>query len=113
MATETIEDISLFNVCGGAADEQFQRSVQEIIENIADLNTDPKGKRELTLKFEFKPYKNRQGAEVTMTASTKLKAAEPISGNIFIQRGVKGIKGHARDPKQDALFHDQQTDKEQ
>jgi hypothetical protein len=100
---EVINDISLFNVCGGAADERFMKAAQEIVQNIANPNTAVRAKRKIVMTFEFLPYKDRKGAEVTMSIKNTLATDEAISGNIFISSASGRIKGYNRNVDQAAL----------
>lgn len=57
MAEEEVT-MSLLNLKGGAAVEMFDRQLQRVYNNIADVNTSLK-EREITLKVKFNPSKDR------------------------------------------------------
>lgn len=42
--------LNIGNICGGAVPELFEHEIAKMMENIADVNTDPEAKRSLTLE---------------------------------------------------------------
>lgn len=69
----------LANLCGGAAVEKFGVELERVLENIENPNTDPKLKRTITLKFEFRPKEDRTSILTSIVAESKLapEAATP------------------------------------
>lgn len=98
------EELSIENICGGAVGEVFDREVIGVLENIADINTDEKAKRTITLKFTFTPYNDRSGAEVECAVVAKTAPTESVKGNVFFSKATGRLKAYARDPRQDRLF---------
>lgn len=70
MATMTA--VTLMNLGLGAADERFRVELERVIENIADVNTDPEKVREITLKVKIKPNQDRNSAVVSISCTSKL-----------------------------------------
>ncbi|TLG71400.1 replication terminator protein [Culicoidibacter larvae] len=62
------KNMAFDGLAGGAAGEQFQ----EVLQNIADPNTDPKKKRELQIKLIFEPDENRDLLNVNIQCVPKL-----------------------------------------
>lgn len=107
MARETM---NIGNICREGVPENFALALQKVLENIDDINTDPEQSRKLTLEFVFQPSKTREVGEVTMKVTSKLAGPKPVTGNFFLAKPAKGgVRGYARDPKQDDLFAQQPT----
>lgn len=99
------ETMNLGNICREGVPENFTLALQKVLENIDDINTDPEQSRKLTLEFVFQPSKTREVGEVHLKVTTKLAGPKPITGNFFLAKtGKGGLRGYARDPKQDDLF---------
>jgi hypothetical protein len=98
------ETINLGNLCGGAALEVFEDAVAKIMANIADINTDPTQKREIVLKFSFKPSESREVGEAMVKCETKLASIKAAKGNFFLAKRGGQVKGYAQNPRQEALF---------
>lgn len=94
--------VTLRDIAGGAANELFDRGLEQIIENIADPNTDANATRVMTLKFIFKPDKDRRGVMVGIVPSTKLAPANGAGTVIYVgQRKADGqVMVVESDPKQ-------------
>jgi len=67
------DQISLINLGGGAAVEKFQIELNQVLANIMDVNTD-EGKREIVLKVEFKPSRDRDACDIRIHCKSKLAA---------------------------------------
>lgn len=52
-STGETEDISLFDLLDGGVKELAALNLKRVLDNIADLNTDAKKTRTLTVKFTF------------------------------------------------------------
>lgn len=76
-------------LAGGEAGQQFQRAFEEILANIADANTDAKKKRALVIEMTFEPDENRDLANVTIQAKTKLAPAVHSLTRIVIGKDKK------------------------
>ena len=55
------ETANIGNLCGGAIPEVFDRTLEQVMKNIADINCPAEQKREITLKISFKPVQKRHG----------------------------------------------------
>lgn len=72
MAKTPPQELTLANLQGGALMETATRELRRIAENIQDPNTDPKAKRELTIKVVLEPDDTRQMIKMTTSAQAKL-----------------------------------------
>lgn len=57
--------VTLANVGDSTLDEKFERAMKAVTENIADLNTNARAKREIKISIIFKPCDDdREGVDV-------------------------------------------------
>lgn len=82
--------INLEDFAEGAFAEKINIALKEVLENIADPNTDYKLKRKLNLEMTFCSGEDRELAEVTILAKTKLAPNKPIAAKIVIGTDGKG-----------------------
>ena len=82
--------INLEKFAEGALAEKMNGALKEVLENIQDPNTDFKFKRKLTLEMIFVSGEDRELAEVSMIAKTKLAPNKPIATKIVIGTDGKG-----------------------
>ena len=99
----SLKELSLDNICDGEVPHLFRGLLEQVVANIADPNTNPEAVREISLKFRFKPFKDRSGAEVTV-APTMKPAAIKATGGMMHLRSVEGrMVATARDTRQQEL----------
>ena len=101
MADETL---NLENICNGGVPEVFERELSQVLENIADVNTDPEEVRKITFEFAFEPFKDRSGAMVRFRCKSKIAPVEEVAGQMFVQRRGTNLTAIAHDPKQARMF---------
>lgn len=104
MREDEIPVANLVSICGGAAEEVFQREMKRMLENIKDPSTDPDKKRKIILEFSFEPLADRSGAEVVFACTSKLAGVEATKGNVFFARQGNELRIFTRDPRQIAMF---------
>jgi hypothetical protein len=98
------EEISLDNICNGAVEEVFQRELKYVLENIADVNTDPEAKRKITFEFTFEPFEDRSGAHIIFACKSKQAPVNAAAGMMFLARKGTTFIAIPHDPKQSRLF---------
>ena len=82
--------INLEKFADGALAEKMNIELKKVLENIADPNTDFKLKRKLTLEMTFVSGEDRELAEVSILAKTKLAPNKPVATKIVIGTDGKG-----------------------
>lgn len=82
--------INIETFAGGAVGERLNIELQNVLENINDLNTDPKKAREVTLKIKITPAENRQTASIDVSAKTSLAPAKAIPATIILDKDEFG-----------------------
>nr|DAT54041.1 MAG TPA: hypothetical protein [Caudoviricetes sp.] len=85
---EKIFDLEKF--AGGALAEKFNIGLKEVLENIADPNTDPIKQRTLTLELKFKSDEERELSMVDIVVKTKLQPNMPVATKIIIDKDGEG-----------------------
>lgn len=96
-------DVALDTVARGAAPEVFGHEFQKVLDSIRDLNTDPKAKRTITMKFDFEPLESREEARVTLSAKTVLPAIASVQGHMFMGRADGKLRATTHDTQQDEI----------
>lgn len=104
------ETMNIGNVARGSVPEVFEHALQQVLKNISDPNTSATQKREIVLKFTFKPSESREVGEITFQCSEKLASIKAAVGNFFLSRRGNEVRGYARDPKQDDLFKEEKIE---
>lgn len=82
--------INLESFAEGALAEKMNAALKEVLENIADPNTDYKPKRKLTLELTFVASEDRELTEISITPKTKLAPSKPIVTKMIIGTDGKG-----------------------
>ncbi|RXM53925.1 replication terminator protein [Clostridium tetani] len=105
--------INLEKFADGALAEKMDVALKEVLENIADPNTDFKLKRKLTLEMTFVSGEDRELAEVSILAKTKLAPNKPVATKIIIgtdgKGGILASEFKKQVPGQSAMRVDEET----
>jgi len=80
--------ISLETFAGGSLAEQLNAELQNIVDNIADPNTDATKARKLTLTITLKPTSKRSTAQVQIQTKAALAPVTPSETTIMIDRDL-------------------------
>lgn len=86
----TSSNISLETMIHGAVKERFELELAKVFDNIGDPNTSAKEVRKLTLFLTLKPNENRDSAEISIKAATKLAEAKELTTTFFLDRDNQG-----------------------
>jgi len=100
MTDETIVDVTLESLAGGALTELFARELGVVLGNIQDINTDPDAVREITLKVKLKPNDSREVVVVRASASSKLASVKGIETAIYVGRRGGQVIATEYNPRQ-------------
>lgn len=95
--------IDLNTFANGALAERFHQEFERVMENMNDLNTDPKKARKIVLTLSFAGDKKRDVWNCQVQATSKLAPTEAVeskilldmdqNGNLVGQELASGIKG--------------------
>lgn len=70
--------VSLEQIMGGGLQEQFGKSFDRVIENLADPNTGFKEARKITIELKFTQNENRDDVSCAVSVKEKLAAQAPM-----------------------------------
>lgn len=76
--------IDLNNIANGALLEKANQAMQQIVDNIADPNTDSKKTRSITIKIEFKANEERDLAQTEINVKAALAPTKGTSTKFLI-----------------------------
>jgi hypothetical protein len=108
-AEEPIEEpVRLETIAAGSASELFDISLEKVLANIADPNTEAESKRTITVKVVFRPTKMRESAEVTVEVTEKLAPLKPQDALLFVGRSRGRHVAVEHDPRQTRMFNDEE-----
>lgn len=82
--------INLDEFAEGALTEKFNIALKEVLENIADVNTEASKKRKLTVELVFLPADDRELSFVDIITKTKLEPKKSVMTKILIDKDGKG-----------------------
>jgi hypothetical protein len=110
MGKPTPPVVTLANLARGAADQLFDASLQKVVENILDINTDLEAVRTISLEVTIKPVNtDRSQADVKVKAKTKLAGLCGAETVIYLGRHAGRPVAVEHDPRQIGMF-DNRTD---
>lgn len=84
------ERMTLANMCGGGVQEYIDRALAKVSDNILDINTEAKKKREISIRIIFAPNEDdREDVAVKVQTAVKLAPETGIDTQLFISRDFK------------------------
>jgi hypothetical protein len=101
-----LEDIHL-----GALNEMFSNELKRVIENIVDVNTDPKKKRKIKIEFEIAPdAENRELCSMKVKVMSVLAPDKELVSvlRVGVDRRSGRVAAEEIVPKQTPLFPEDQ-----
>lgn len=82
--------IDLNTFADGALAERFHQEFERVMENMADLNTDPKKARKIVLTLSFAGDKKRDVWNCQVQATSKLAPTEAVESKILLDMDQNG-----------------------
>ena len=89
MAEDDLEKLSLTTIKDGAAVEMFDNCLDQVLQNIADINTNLKD-REIKLTVKIKPSKDRSFIAYAIFCDPKLQSQEPEAAMAMLRLDNRG-----------------------
>lgn len=84
------QPLKLETLNGGGVMEAIEIGIQQIMDNIADPNTEPKKVRRLVVELKFKPNEHRNLADVECKVDAKTVPQAPQVVSILIDKDRSG-----------------------
>jgi len=103
-----IKPIALETLAKGSLGELFAAEVAKVIANIADINTDPKQSRKITIDLVFKPGADRGSADVKINCNSKLAGLMTVNTQLFMGLHNGKLVAVENDLRQGNFFDSQQ-----
>ncbi len=83
--------LNLQDLADGAVAEKIDIELQNVLENIADPNTDPKSARKLHVILTFKADENRDVASLSTVVKSTLVPAKPTESKVILDIDENGM----------------------
>lgn len=111
MNAKGYSEVTIENIGDGIVPELFERELAQVLDNISDINTDRKEKREITIKFTIIPNDEREVGFVDIKCTSKLPGAKAKSAVFHIANNHGKKVAMQENFKQNCLFgNDNVTD---
>lgn len=81
--------VSLEEILGGGLNEQFAKSFEKVVANLADPNTAFKPCRKITIELKFTQNEARDDVSCAVSVKEKLEAQAPMSTAFMIGKNLK------------------------
>ena len=81
---------SILRMAAGAIEEKVDYEVSRVIDNILDLNTDPKAKRKITITLVFQPDAERKHIAIAAEAKSTLAPTAAVATSMMITSDGNG-----------------------
>ena len=98
-----MQTVTLDTLAGGALPELFAVEFARLLANIADPNTDTTT-RAITIQIAFKPNRDRDAADVSVTCASKLAGTMHVETKVFVGKQHGKWIAVESDPRQAGLF---------
>ena len=90
-------NISLEQIMGGGLQEQFGKSFNRVIENLADPNTGFKECRKIVIELKFTQNEARDDVSCAVSVKEKLAAQSPMQTAFVVGKDLKTGKMYAEE----------------
>lgn len=101
--------VSLQEILGGGLQEQFGKSFDKVIANLADPNTAFKPCRKITIELKFTQNEARDDVSCAVSVKEKLEAQAPMSTAFMIGKNLKTGEMYAEEYGRHNHLKGQQT----
>jgi hypothetical protein len=105
-----ITPLTLDSICEGQVPSIFERELREVLDNIADVNTDAEKTRSITITFNIKPLGDRSGAVMSFNCKSKLIPVKVAASTCFLSRHTGRLEAYGTDTRQGILFGQSQEE---
>jgi hypothetical protein len=99
-----MERLSIATLRRGSVVEMVDDAIQQVLENVADPNTEAVSKRKVTMTLTFAPDKEREQMGVAIAVKTAMAPQAVVTTTAFLAHTRDGIVGAEYDPRQPGLF---------
>lgn len=104
-----LQKLTLDNVANGAANEIFEKEVDDLLKNIADPNTKTTQARKITLEFTFKPAPGMEYMVVEVASKSKFAPIQPVESSCHLIQRDGRLEAMSPQMLQPSLFDDDEN----
>ncbi len=90
MKEKELKRDSILRMAAGAIEEKVDYEVTRVIDNILDLNTDPKAKRKISITLTFQPDAERKHINIQAEAKSTLAPTAAVATSMMITADGNG-----------------------
>lgn len=105
---EPLKPVTLDTIAQGAVNELFQNEFSKVLENIADMNTDPQKVREISIKIRMHADAKRSQAQTEIAVQARLAPIQRVETRLFLGTHKGNFVAVEDDPQQKKLFDQEQ-----
>ena len=102
--------LSIATLRRGSVVEMVDEAIQQVLENVADPNTEAESKRKVTLTLTFAPDKEREQMGVAIAVKAAMAPQAIVTTTAFLAHTRDGIVGAEYDPRQPGLFQEEDAE---
>lgn len=88
MASRQIKKLD--ELMDGALTERFNTEMERVLQNVFDVNTNPKQKRQIQIVIDIQPNERRDAAEFKVDVKTKLAPPMAVAQTVMIYQDDYG-----------------------
>ena len=100
-----LKDVGIEKIALGAISERLNDGFTEVLENIADPDTEATEAREINLKITLKPEKDRATTRYKIAVKTKLAGPKASEGLLFVSKRQGKYLAFEQNPDQMQMFN--------
>lgn len=90
--SERLDGICLSTLANGQLEEKFQEALVRVLQNLSDVNTPYKPKREIAIKIVFEQNEERNDIQLAMSVKPKLAPTIPVNTGLGIFKDLRTNK---------------------
>lgn len=102
--------VDLGKMVGGALQEKFQNSFRRVMENLQDVNTPYKDKREIIIKMTFVQNEQRDAVATDISVTEKLASQAKLITNFAVGKDLRTGEAFAEEYGKSQLRGQMQMD---
>ena len=99
-----MQPVTLETLAGGALPELFAEELARVLANLTDPNMSTAASRAITITVTFRPNRDRDAADVSVSCSSKLAGTLGVDTKVFLGKQHGKWIPVEHDPRQSDLF---------
>jgi len=83
------KELEIGTINNSAASEIFKRELGQVMDNIADINTESKATRKITIEFSFTPNEGRDMGVIEIKSKTSMAPIKSVGSTYVVRNNGK------------------------